>query len=60
VELPGNGIRLKERVMYFERALIVAALEKTDWNQKKAAQLLSVNPTTLSEKLKRLKIKVDD
>jgi DNA-binding NtrC family response regulator len=60
VELPGNGIRLKDRVMYFERALIVAALEKTEWNQKKAAQLLSVNPTTLSEKLKRLKIKIDD
>jgi transcriptional regulator with GAF, ATPase, and Fis domain len=40
--------------------LIVAALEKTEWNQKKAAQLLSVNPTTLSEKLKRLKIKIDD
>jgi DNA-binding NtrC family response regulator len=48
---------LKERVSNFERALILAALEKTDWNQKKAAQLLSVNATTLSEKLKRLRIK---
>ncbi len=52
-----NGTPLKERVGNFERALIVAALEKTDWNQKKAAHLLSVNATTLSEKLKRLKIK---
>jgi DNA-binding NtrC family response regulator len=48
---------LKERVGNFEKSLIVAALEKTDWNQKNAAQLLSVNATTLSEKLKRLRIK---
>ncbi len=52
-----EGLPLKERVLNFERALIVAALEKTGWNQKKAAEMLSVNPTTLSEKLKRLKIK---
>jgi DNA-binding NtrC family response regulator len=57
VRFPGDGLPLKERVGNFERALILAALEKTDWNQKKAAQLLSVNATTLSEKLKRLKIK---
>ena len=48
---------LKERVGNYERALILAALEKTDGNQKKAAQLLSINATTLNEKLKRLKIK---
>jgi DNA-binding NtrC family response regulator len=48
---------LKERVGNFEKAIILAALEKTEWNQKKAAQLLSVNATTLSEKLKRLRIK---
>ncbi len=51
---------LKERVGHFEKALILAALEKTDWNQKRAAELLSVNPTTLSEKLKRLHIKPHD
>jgi DNA-binding NtrC family response regulator len=48
---------LKEKVGEYEKKLILAALEKTNWNQKKAAQLLSVNATTLSEKLKRLKIK---
>ncbi len=53
---PGNT-PLKERVGNYEKALILAALEKTDGNQKKAAQLLSVNATTLNEKLKRLKIK---
>jgi DNA-binding NtrC family response regulator len=57
LRVPSDGLPLKEKVGNFERALILAALEKSDWNQKKAAQLLYVNPTTLSEKLKRLKIK---
>ena len=60
-ELPAQfhdgALALKERVSNFEKALILAALEKTDWNQKKAAELLAVNATTLSEKLKRLKLK---
>jgi DNA-binding protein Fis len=29
-----------------------------DWNQKKAAVLLRVNPSTLNEKLKRLNIRM--
>ncbi len=57
IRFPADGLPLKEKVADYEKALILAALEKTDWNQKKAAQLLSVNATTLSEKLKRLKIK---
>jgi DNA-binding NtrC family response regulator len=57
IRFPLDGLPLKERVTNFEKALIMAALGKTDWNQKKAARLLSVNATTLSEKLKRLKIK---
>ncbi|MDR1727264.1 MAG: sigma-54 dependent transcriptional regulator [Acidobacteriota bacterium] len=48
---------LKERVGEYEKAVILAALEKTGGNQKKAAGLLDVNPTTLSEKLKRLGIR---
>jgi DNA-binding NtrC family response regulator len=57
VRFAPNSSPLKERVGNFEKAIILAALEKTAWNQKKAAQLLSVNATTLSEKLKRFKIK---
>jgi DNA-binding NtrC family response regulator len=57
VRLIQENTPLKERVGNFERAIILAALEKTEWNQKKAAQLLSVNATTLSEKLKRFRIK---
>ena len=52
-----EGTSLKERVGNYEKSLILAALEKADWNQKKAAQSLSVNTTTLSEKLKRFKIR---
>jgi transcriptional regulator with GAF, ATPase, and Fis domain len=36
----------------------VNALEKADWNQKEAAVMLGVNPSTLNEKLKRLKVKI--
>jgi DNA-binding NtrC family response regulator len=57
LRFPGEGLSLKERVGNFEKALIMAALERSDWNQKRAAQFLSVNATTLNEKLKRFKIK---
>jgi DNA-binding NtrC family response regulator len=57
VRLIQEKTSLKEKVGNFEKALILAALEKTEWNQKKAAQLLSVNATTLSEKLKRFRIR---
>ena len=57
LRIAGEGLSLKERVCNFERALILDALEKADRNQKRAAQILSVNATTLNEKLKRLKIK---
>ncbi len=53
-----NGASLKDLVLEYERNLIMTALKKTDWNQKRAATLLRVNPTTLNEKLKRLNIKV--
>ena len=53
-----NGATLKDLVLDYEKNLIMTALRKSDWNQKKAASLLRVNPTTLNEKLKRLNIKV--
>jgi DNA-binding NtrC family response regulator len=52
-----EGVTLKERVGNYEKSIILTALEKTDWNQKKAAEMLSVNTTTLSEKLKRFGIR---
>ncbi len=56
-ELLEDGASLKDLVMEFEKNLIGSALKKTDGNQKKAAQLLRLNATTLNEKLKRLKIR---
>jgi len=58
LHLNDNGGSLRDLVLEFERNLIVTALKKTDWNQKKAASLLKVNPTTLNEKLKRLNISI--
>ncbi len=52
-----GGLSSTERVGNYEKAVIMAALEKTGWNQKRAAQMLSVNATTLSEKLKRFRIR---
>ncbi|MFQ5928271.1 MAG: sigma-54-dependent transcriptional regulator [Acidobacteriota bacterium] len=58
LNLLDNGATLKDLVSEYEKNLIMTALQKVDWNQKKAANLLRVNPTTLNEKLKRLNIKV--
>ncbi len=58
IDLKKNRHSLKDRVLEFEKSLIWSALRETDGNQKKAARLLGVNPTTLNEKLKRLKLKV--
>lgn len=56
--LNADGASLKDLVLDFERNLILSALKKSDWNQKRAACLLKVNPTTLNEKLKRLHITI--
>ena len=45
---------LKAVVAAFEKSLIERALRRHDGNQKRAAQALGVNPTTLHEKMKRM------
>lgn len=52
----GEGISFNTAVSEFEKALILSALEKSDWVKNKAAQLLNVKRTTLVEKIKRYKI----
>lgn len=52
-----NG-SLRELVLEFERNLILLALERANWNQRKAASLLKVKPTTLNAKLKRLQVRL--
>lgn len=47
---------LKEFLANIERSLILVTLEKTDGDQKKAAEILGLKPTTLHEKIKRYHI----
>ena len=49
----GDGISFNTAVSEFEKALILSALEKTNWVKNKAAQLLKIKRTTLVEKIKR-------
>jgi DNA-binding NtrC family response regulator len=52
VEL-GAASDLRSRVLAYERGLIAAALAETSGNQRRAARLLGILPTTLHEKIKR-------
>lgn len=49
----------KEKVDHYKRALILEALERAGWVQKKAAQMLRMKPTTLHEMMKRYGIKTE-
>jgi two-component system response regulator PilR (NtrC family) len=57
ITIPEGGLSLKKTVEEFEKALILRALALSNGVQKSAAQLLQVKPTTLSEMIKRLKLK---
>jgi DNA-binding NtrC family response regulator len=48
------ALDLRSRVLAYERHLIAAALAETGGNQRRAARLLGILPTTLHEKRKRL------
>jgi len=51
-----EGTTLNEAVDRFERELIQATLRRTRGVQKRAAEMLGLKPTTLNEKIKRLKV----
>jgi DNA-binding NtrC family response regulator len=53
LELPADGIDLRDAVEQFENKLILQALERTGWNKNRAAAVLRMNRTTLVEKLKK-------
>jgi len=59
-ELPEEGVSLRHAVLDFEKNLIIKALQRTGGNQKKAAELLKLNATTLNEKIKRLEVNVSE
>jgi sigma-54 dependent transcriptional regulator, flagellar regulatory protein len=51
--LPPEGLSLKERLADIERDLIQQALERTDGNVSQTARLLSLQRTTLIEKIQK-------
>jgi transcriptional regulator with GAF, ATPase, and Fis domain len=57
--LPDGGISLKEAISSYERQLIIKALQASGGVQKRAAELLSLKPTTLHEMMKRLNVSID-
>ncbi len=52
-EIPNTGFCLSDEMAEFEKRLIFQALDQTGWVKNRAAKLLSVNRTTLLEKMKR-------
>jgi transcriptional regulator with GAF, ATPase, and Fis domain len=52
VELPGNGIDLEQ----LERSLVVQALERSGWNQTKAAALLGLNRDQIRYRIEKFKL----
>jgi len=57
VDLPPDGLSLKDAVDNFENKLIIQALSSTNWNKNMAAKLLRLKRTTLVEKIKKKGIK---
>ena len=55
----GDAIKLDNEMDAFEASRIRDALFKTKGNQRDAAKLLGIKPTTLNAKLKRLGITVE-
>lgn len=53
LNLPDSGIDFNSAVDSYENALIMKALERTNWNRNQAANLLKLNRTTLVEKIKK-------
>jgi len=57
--LPEEGVDLKALVEKFEADMIRKALDRSEGNKNRAAQLLKLNRTTLIEKLKKMGVKND-
>lgn len=55
-ELGPDGVPFHEVIDRLETHLILQALERTNWNKNRAAQLLGLNRTTLIEKIKKKKL----
>jgi len=58
-DVGGDGISFNTAVSEFEKALIISALDRTNWVKNRAAQLLKIKRTTLVEKIKRYNLEKD-
>lgn len=57
---PENGIDMREAVNNYQRDLIMTALRIAHGQQKRAARLLNLKPSTLNIKMKTLGIDPDE
>jgi len=57
LEISAKKVPFEQRVENFEKRLIVDALEKTNWIQTKAAQLLGTSRSIMKYKMKKYAIK---
>ena len=53
---PPSDVSLRDFIADIERRIIIQTLARVDGSQRKAAERLHINPTTLHEKMKRHKI----
>jgi DNA-binding NtrC family response regulator len=58
ITLPDSGIDLKQTLSNIEDSLILQALEQTSGNKNQASKLLSMNRTTLIEKMKKKQLEL--
>ena len=56
MELPEEGINIRDTLDELESRLTLGALKRCNGNKAKAAELLGLKRTTLIERLKRLKL----
>ncbi len=58
-QIPPQGLNFRDVVDQFESDLILQALEITQGNKNRAAQLIRMNRTTMLEKMKKKGVKFD-
>jgi sigma-54 specific flagellar transcriptional regulator A len=58
LDLPEEGIALKQQLVNIERSLIEQALRRTNGNVSQTARLLQVQRTTLIEKINKYDLRV--
>ena len=56
VDLPAGGIDVEK----LERSLVVQALERTNWNQTKAATLLGLNRDQIRYRIEKFQLEKSD